>query len=111
MVEKDRRVASRVKVNLSAKISPNGYHTREVKVENISLSGMLIKSDIPLFSLSTLLVDIDLEGKKFKSKAICVRVSDKAPFQAGIHFINIDDQSRKILEEFISTKLKIEGTN
>ncbi len=105
MLKEERRIAPRIKVSMEAKISPNGFHSKEVKVENLSKTGMLIKSNIPLFSLSTVSVTVKLEDKEFEGKAICVRVSEKPPWEAGLHFVNIDEQNLLILEEFIAKRI------
>jgi len=107
MLKEERRIAPRIKINIEAKISPNGFHSKEVKVENLSTTGMLIKSNIPLFSLSTVSVTVKLEDKEFEGKAICVRVSEKPPWEAGLHFVNVDEQNRLILEEFIAKRIKL----
>ena len=52
MLKEERRIAPRIKINIEAKISPNGFHSKEVKVENLSTTGMLIKSNIPLLLLA-----------------------------------------------------------
>lgn len=103
---KERRSAPRVRVDLEGTISPNGWLKKEVKVENISESGLLIKSQIPIFSLSRVFVSLELDGEPFEGQAICVRVSPKPPWEAGLHFVDMDEKSKQVLKEFINKRLK-----
>lgn len=105
MCKRDRRTAPRVPVDLEGSISPNGWLKKEVKVGNISESGVLIRTQIPLFSLSKVFLKLNLEGKNFEGQAICVRISSKPPWEAGLQFVDIDEENRKILAEFIKKKL------
>lgn len=105
MDERDRRTAPRVPVDLEGIISPNGWLKKEIKVGNISESGILIKTQIPLFSLSKVFVKLNLDGKDFEGQAICVRVSSKPPWEAGLHFVDIDEENRKVLAEFLKKRL------
>jgi hypothetical protein len=105
MSEQEKRVAPRVKVELDGTVSPNGRTRKEVRIENISESGLLIRSMIPVFSLSRVQVSLDLDGKPFESQAICVRVTTNPPWEAGLHFVEIDEESRRVLDEFIQKRL------
>lgn len=105
MPERDKRTAPRVAVEIEGFISPNGWFKKEVKVGNISESGVLIRTKMPLFSMSKVFLKLNLEGKDFEGQAICVRISSKPPWEAGLHFVNIDEENRKILSEFIKKKL------
>lgn len=105
MDERDKRAAPRVKVDIDGYISPNGWLKKEVKIGNISESGVLIKTQVPLFSLSKVFVKLNLEGKDFEGQAICVRVSPKPPWEIGLHFVDLDEKNRQVLSEFIKNKL------
>lgn len=105
MNERDKRTAPRVPVDLEGLISPNGWLKKEVKIGNISESGVLIKTQIPLFSLSKVFVKLNLDGKDFEGQAICVRVSSKPPWEAGLQFVDVDEENRKILAEFLKKRL------
>ena len=105
MPEKEKRAAPRVMVSMEGTISPNGRVRKEVKIQNISQSGLLIRSILPVFSLSRVQISLNLDGRPFEGQAICVRVTPAPPWEAGLHFVDIDEESRRALAEFITKRL------
>lgn len=105
MSEQEKRVAPRVIVKIDGAVSPNGRTRKEVKVENISQTGVLIRSSLPVFSLSRVQLTLILDGKSFESQAICVRVTTNPPWEAGLHFVEVDEESRRALDEFLDKRL------
>jgi len=111
MSEQEKRVAPRVAVDLEGSVSPNGRTRKEIKIANISQSGVLIRSSIPVFSLSRVQLTLVLDGKSFESQAICVRVTTNPPWEAGLHFVDIDEESRRALDEFLNKRLATDEDN
>lgn len=109
--DEERRVAPRVTVEIKGTVSPNGRTRKEVKIANISKSGVLIRSSVPVFSLSRVQVSVSLDGKDFEGQAICVRVTPSSPWEAGLYFIDIDEESRKVLADFLDTRLSNDERN
>ncbi|MFQ5528629.1 MAG: PilZ domain-containing protein [Thermoanaerobaculia bacterium] len=87
----------------------------EFTVKQISLSGMLVETDVAPPVDTECELEVEVGGIDFKATARIVRVQrlatgdneeePAAPVRLGIQFVELGDNSRLTLESFIGTKL------
>lgn len=105
-LSQDERLNIRFTIKTPDKAILDGPHNYGVK--NMSISGMLIETDMRFDVDARYPMEITLEGdrtiKVLGRVVSCLEVNDRAPkhYAVGIEFIKISDEDKKKLKEFVS---------
>ena len=106
-LSQDERLNIRFTIKVPDKAILDGPHNYDVK--NMSISGMLIETDMRFDVDARYPMEIALEGvrtiKVLGRVVSCLEVNDRAPkhYAIGIEFIEISDEDKKKLKEFVDT--------
>lgn len=106
-IRPDLRLNLRFDVRAPDKAVLGGPHDYSVK--KVSKGGMLIETDIPLDLEERLTMQVSIDGHdaiRFIGRiASCIEIADALPkhFDIGVEFIDMAEDDRKRLEEFIGT--------
>ena len=79
-------------------------HTGKGRTMNLSQSGVMLETKIPLEGSFIILMTIDLEGKKLKIKGkVAHTQSDTVSgyYLSGIEFIESEDKQREVIVAFV----------
>lgn len=75
---------------------------------NVSESGIMLETHVPLASRSSILLDIGLEEDIAAVKGIVVHCSDSGEklFQAGVDFVDNDQDKIDLIKKYVAAFLK-----
>ena len=105
-----KRISGRFKVEPSGPVvlkADTGY-----LVKQISLSGMMIESEVALDPDTRFDIDMRLGRRKFTSSARIIYMAEigeddeTKAYRMGVEFVETPDEKMQILEDFIRTELK-----
>lgn len=106
-LSQDERLNIRFTIKAPEKAILDGPHNYDVK--NMSISGMLIETDMQFDVGARYPMEISLEGNrtiKVLGRVVsCLEVNDRAPkhYAIGIEFVEMSDEDKKQLKEFVGT--------
>jgi|MudIll2142460700_1097286.scaffolds.fasta_scaffold04490_5 hypothetical protein len=106
-LSQDERLNIRFTIKAPDKAILDGPHNYDVR--NMSISGMRIETDMRFDVGARYPMEISLEGNrtvKVLGKVVsCLEVNDRAPkhYAIGIEFVEISDEDRKRVKEFVDT--------
>lgn len=105
-----RRVAGRFKVEPSGPVVLKS--DSEYLVKQISISGMMIESEVSLKPDTEFALDMHLGRREFSTPARIIYMAEVAlegetlHYRMGVEFLRTEPEQRQILEDFIRTEMK-----
>ncbi|MGC8763323.1 MAG: PilZ domain-containing protein [Acidobacteriota bacterium] len=97
----ERRRSPRHRISLRGRILPAGGQEVPVEVVNLSLEAALVRGPLPFRLLRKATLRMALGKETFESAAVCVRASEKEPWEGAFLFLSPSERALSALETFL----------
>jgi|GEM_PF-1209153 hypothetical protein len=97
----ERRRSPRRRISLRGRLVPAGGQDLPVEVINLSLEAALVRGPLPFRLLQKAALRIALGKETFETAAVCVRASEKEPWEGAFLFLSPSDRALSSLETFL----------